>query len=427
MPIDELEEINPRDFDAGGVSIGHAAGAQYPSGAGRSLADRLKQVGDKVNEVITDGLNALPLTSSKLATVSTLTIAAGVVTVTKNNHKIDTEAAAASDDLDTISGGSTGSLVFVRAANDARTVVLKHGSGNLICPLGRDVVLAEDDDLALLFYDGGNWLVCPLKMTAFPENWAFSAASALTIASDAITVTQDKHSLETESAAASDNLATINGGSVGDVVYLYPVSDARTVVVKHGSGNIQCPAGEDITLAEDDDFVLVQKVASSLWVVMAHKCLSSAGAGLGVALGSTANGKGASLVGIEDSGGLITATTVEAALAEIVTRLSTNVIADPGTGIAIPVTKSGEVRFTIGAGAETNTLAAPAFAGQRITLCVNTIGAGTRAVTCAQALNPTGNTIMTFNANTDLIILYGVTIGGTLKWRILLNESVALS
>jgi hypothetical protein len=107
---------------------------------------------------------------------------------------------------------------------------------------------------------------------------------------------------------------------------------------------------------------------------------------------------------------------------------STNTIADPGTGVAIPVTASGVCPLTIGsAGAESNSLADPTFMGQMITIVADTVGSGTRAVTAASVINGANNTIMTFNAVRDQIVLQAITVAGALKWSIILNISVTLS
>lgn len=143
-------------------------------------------------------------------------------------------------------------------------------------------------------------------------------------------------------------------------------------------------------------------------------------------LAATTNGAGASLVGVEDSSGFLAATTVEAALAEIA-KFSPALLADPGHAAAIPVTRSATIEMTIGAGAETNTLAIPAFVGQTMRLYCGTIGGGTRAITAASAINVAGNTIMTFNAARDYIVLNGVSIGGTRCWEVANNSNVALS
>lgn len=65
-----------------------------------------------------------------LGTGSTLTIATGAVTVTTGWHLIDTEAAAATDDLDTINGTVAGQIYVFQAANSARDVVFTE-AGNL--------------------------------------------------------------------------------------------------------------------------------------------------------------------------------------------------------------------------------------------------------------------------------------------------------
>lgn len=100
---------------------------------------------------------------------------------------------------------------------------------------------------------------------------------------------------------------------------------------------------------------------------------------------------------------------------------------DPGTGVAIPVTQSTSISLTIGAGAETNTLANPTAAGQRLSLVAGSVGGGTRAITAAAAINQTGNTIMTFAQANDWILLWGVNINGNLRWRVGANDGVALS
>lgn len=145
-------------------------------------------------------------------------------------------------------------------------------------------------------------------------------------------------------------------------------------------------------------------------------------------LAATTNGNGAALVGIEDALAVITATTVEGALAELAKRGIHTDIADPGTGVAIPVTKGGTVNLTIGSsGAETNTLAIPGFAGQELAIIASTVGTGTRAITAASAINQTGNTVMTFAQANDLIVLKAVKVGAALAWRVALNDGVALS
>ena len=89
-------------------------------------------------------------------TNTTLTIASGAVTATTSFHAIDTEAAAATDDLDTISGGQTGQVLYLHAANGARDVVAKDGTGNL--KLAGDFTMNNAEDVLTLIFDGSNWL-----------------------------------------------------------------------------------------------------------------------------------------------------------------------------------------------------------------------------------------------------------------------------
>ena len=81
-----------------------------------------------------------------------LTIAAGAITVTQTFHTVDTEADAATDDLDTINGGSDGRLIVLKAVNDARTVVVKHNTGNIWLQGKADISLDDISDGLMLVY-----------------------------------------------------------------------------------------------------------------------------------------------------------------------------------------------------------------------------------------------------------------------------------
>lgn len=93
----------------------------------------------------------------QLDAVSTLTIASGIVTVTRSSHAVDTEGAAAADDLDTLTatGLTDGFVLILRAANVAHVVTLKDGTGNLL--LNGDCALSSTDATITLYYDGTNW------------------------------------------------------------------------------------------------------------------------------------------------------------------------------------------------------------------------------------------------------------------------------
>lgn len=88
-----------------------------------------------------------------------LTIASGSITTTGSNHSVDTEGDAATDDLDTIVAGSDGQLLLLTIADDARDVVVKHGTGNIVTPNGEDITIDTTAQKLLLSYDGANWTV----------------------------------------------------------------------------------------------------------------------------------------------------------------------------------------------------------------------------------------------------------------------------
>lgn len=118
--------------------------------------------GDVVG-VTTGGALRLSVTNarSELANIlsygfdTELTIASGAVTITHSHHTIDTQSDAASDDLDTITGGADGDVLIIRPANTARTVVVLD-SGNILVNGGRFSMDHIEDSLTLL-HDGSNW------------------------------------------------------------------------------------------------------------------------------------------------------------------------------------------------------------------------------------------------------------------------------
>jgi hypothetical protein len=96
----------------------------------------------------------------EFASATELTIATGAITITQNWHTIDTQADAASDELDTINGGAEGKVLFLRPDHTDRSVVIKHNTGNILIFGNADLTLDDSHDLALLIYDAGltKWL-----------------------------------------------------------------------------------------------------------------------------------------------------------------------------------------------------------------------------------------------------------------------------
>jgi hypothetical protein len=73
------------------------------------------------------------------------------------------------------------------------------------------------------------------------ENVGASLADlTYTLASDAITISNSAKTIRVgaEGAAASDNLATINGGYIGQTIFIRAVSSAQVITVQNNVGNI---------------------------------------------------------------------------------------------------------------------------------------------------------------------------------------------
>jgi hypothetical protein len=95
----------------------------------------------------------------------------------------------------------------------------------------------------------------------------FGVPAALTIASGEITVSGTNkfraHVLDTEGAVETDDLVTINGGSVGDLLKLQCANGTRTVVCKKGT---PLKLQADFTLNNIYDRLLLECVSAGVWV-----------------------------------------------------------------------------------------------------------------------------------------------------------------
>jgi hypothetical protein len=218
----------------------------------------------------------------------------------------------------------------------------------------------------------------------------------------------------------------VTGSSKG----IYVAAASTWARYKNSEGKDVLEPGMQVVVAEGDT------LADTIWMLTTNAPFTTGttsqtwaqvlGSGVSSAdLASVVNAKGASLVGVEDALALLAAADAEAALAELAKYQCIN-LADPGTGAAIPVTRSAYVGI-VTAAAETNTLAIPTFLGQRLILNMDTRVGGDRVVTCAQSLNQAGNTIMTFGAARDCIVLEAIKVGGAFRWQVVSNDGVALS
>jgi len=144
----EIVEVTAKDGNTLTLLRGLEGTTAQTWAAGTRLVNRLTAgYWDEVCRLI-------QLTSAELLTISSDTI-----TISQSFHLVDTEGGASLDNLSTINGGNEGDLLFLRAASSSRTVVLKHGLGNIRIPSGQDFPLDSVDKAVLLLYDGENWLL----------------------------------------------------------------------------------------------------------------------------------------------------------------------------------------------------------------------------------------------------------------------------
>ena len=90
--------------------------------------------------------------------IVTQTISSGSVTYSCGHMRLDTEGGLATDDLDTITGGTVGDRVVLRISSSLRNVVIKDGTGNIQLFDNRDILLDFTIDSIELIYDGTNWI-----------------------------------------------------------------------------------------------------------------------------------------------------------------------------------------------------------------------------------------------------------------------------
>lgn len=122
----------------------------------------------------TQGKNLVGLTGNRSThnairtNLTQQTIASGVITYTSCDMRIDTESAAASDDLDTINPGSLArdrDILILSAYDDSHTVVVKAGTGNII--LTSDFTMDSVNDRLVIQWSASRALWIEICRTNF--------------------------------------------------------------------------------------------------------------------------------------------------------------------------------------------------------------------------------------------------------------------
>lgn len=93
----------------------------------------------------------------------------------------------------------------------------------------------------------------------------YQALSELTIAAGVITATQTLHSVDTQSEGPSDDLDTITPDTDINILYLQPENVGRIVTLKHGTGNLLLPNGNDIVMTFNINYPFIYDGAN--WIL----------------------------------------------------------------------------------------------------------------------------------------------------------------
>lgn len=207
-----------------------------------------------------------------LNNVAGLTIATGAVTLTNAYHDIDTEAAAASDNLDTINGLAEGKFAFINATDGAHTVVLTHNVGNVLTVTGQSISLDDTTKIAFVMHNGTNVIAMQLGVDTIASGSQpdFGASATKTISAGVAAVGADKNLIIAAESGTADDLTEITGLTVGERVTIR--ADAGdTITVKHNDGG----ATVKIHLDGDADVILDQQNALDLTLVATNVLVQS--------------------------------------------------------------------------------------------------------------------------------------------------------
>lgn len=157
-----------------------------------------------------EGIGAAPATK--------LTISSGVIIPTRAAHVVDTEAAAATDDLTNIlnTNIADGRWIRLRPANTARVVTVKHaagGDGQIYLAGNADYVMSGSDSVIILERNGDFWM----------EVWSSRVAKGTTVSVSTADTTQGTLS-EKVGVSGLVSKAIANPGAAESLILSVPVA-----------------------------------------------------------------------------------------------------------------------------------------------------------------------------------------------------------
>lgn len=172
-------------IDTSGISDGQTADA----------ADVTTPFSDVVTHLNNILNGAQQFDQLRLNTATELTLDTGEITVTKSYHQVDTQSDAPSDDLDTISGGAAGDVLYITSAADARTVTVRHNVGNILTWDGNSISLDNTRKCLELLFDGTNWRAVSIIGSNTGADTALSNLAAVAINTSLISDTDSTDNL----------------------------------------------------------------------------------------------------------------------------------------------------------------------------------------------------------------------------------------
>lgn len=108
-----------------------------------------------------DSTGAQSFNRVNFSPATAISILTGAFVFTKNNQTVDTEGAAATDDLATITGATTGEFLLLSSVDSARVVTVTHSvaTNGIRTWDEADIVLDDPSKLLLLRFNGTYWSV----------------------------------------------------------------------------------------------------------------------------------------------------------------------------------------------------------------------------------------------------------------------------
>lgn len=225
------------------------------------------------------------------------TIATGSITQPEDGayFPVDTASDDATDDLDTITTASKATnLILIHPANDARTIVVKHDTGNISCVGQADITLNDIEDICMLFFDSGvsKWYAMPFgggaghaeshTIISHSTSPQFSDVVSFVTATDVLTLVSGVIELPaapfglisvTSQAGADDDLVDIeiNGGGTtlvpGTLIALTNTT-GDAITLKHLNGKLLLSLDTDVVLNNANggiDIIVLQALTNGIW------------------------------------------------------------------------------------------------------------------------------------------------------------------